>query len=389
MTRRSLLGLGLCSVLGMSACAGGPEPAAVAPAAAAYAAGAGWRELPGSPLSPRSHALGLWTGHEVLILGGSDAAPCPPAADCAGDPDPLTDAAAVDPATGAWRPLADLPVGLPWAQGVVVGGTAYVLGTRPGGSEPVLLAYRIAQDRWEQLPLPGGRDGMHLVAAGEQLVAVNGSHEHGRGPDYRLDPAGGGWRELPPDPLGAGFGRTMAWTGRELVLFDRELVPDPGSAKPSLVRAAAFDPAAGTWRRLPDSPQLGAYWWLAVDGKLVNPELGGADGGQVGNWGRRFPNGGVLDPVTGVWSALPNPPTGHDFGGSAYSATGAVYSGTPGPVLDTATGAWHTIPRFPHGEIRDHAAVAAGNRLLVFGGATWAGNTGTHTAATWLWTPTP
>ncbi len=50
------------------------------PAIPGATAVSGWRELPGSPLSPRVQALGLWTGEEALIIGGSDT-PCPPNAD--------------------------------------------------------------------------------------------------------------------------------------------------------------------------------------------------------------------------------------------------------------------------------------------------------------------
>jgi hypothetical protein len=39
-------------------------------------------------------------------------------------------------------------------------------------------------------------------------------------------------------------------------------------------------------RRLPDSELLTTGPWIPVDGKLVNPSLGSADGGEVNNWGR-------------------------------------------------------------------------------------------------------
>src|SRR5689334_16765357 len=36
-----------------------------------------WRELPTPPLSPRADAVSVWTGSEVVVLGG-DPEPCPP-----------------------------------------------------------------------------------------------------------------------------------------------------------------------------------------------------------------------------------------------------------------------------------------------------------------------
>lgn len=379
---RARTAFALAAVLALASCSAQPAPVDAAPGA-----GAGWRELPGSPLSPRVMALGLWTGSEALLIGGGDE-PCPPGADCVGDPSPLLAAAAVNPDTGRWRVLAEPPVALRWMQGAVAGGTAYVQG-RTIGEEETLLAYDVAADRWERAPLPGTA-GLTLVGAGELLVAVRGSEEAEPGPDYLYRPGDRTWTELPADPLGAGSDRMMAWTGRELVLFDHKLVPNPGADGPSVTRAAAFDPGRGTWRRLPDSQQLGTGPWLAEGGRLIAPMLGGADGGQVGNWGRTYPYGGVLDPAAGTWSALPGAPGTAPGGGhgSAFGATSAVYADRPGPVLNAATGQWGAIPPLPQGDVTDSTVVAAGNRMLVFGGARWPQDGKAELSArTWLWTP--
>ncbi|GAA2383083.1 hypothetical protein Cme02nite_64050 [Catellatospora methionotrophica] len=365
------------ALLVLASCSAQPSP--VEPPSAAVP---GWRELPGSPLSPRAMALGLWTGREALLIGGADQ-PCPPGADCAGDPSPLLAAAAVDPDSGRWRVLAEPPVALRWMQGAVVGGIAYVQGGTVGG-EQALLAYDIAADRWERAALPAS--GVTLVAGGDLLFAVRGSEETTPGPDYRYAPSTRSWSELPADPLGAGFDRSMAWTGKHLVLFDHELVPNPGADGPPVTRAAVFDPRGGTWRRLPDSQQLATGPWLVEGGKLIAPALGGADGGSVGNWGRTYANGGVLDPATGTWSALPNAPGG--WHASAFGTTSAVYADRPGPVLNAVTGQWGVIPPLPQDDVSDSTVVAAGNRLLVFGGASWPKEGKAELSSrAWLWTP--
>src|SRR5688572_3445001 len=80
-----------------------------------------WQAVPASPLSPRTGALGLWTGDEVLLVGGSDAAPCPPSASCVPpDVPPLADGAAFDPQARTWRRIADSPVPFEWGQAVVI-----------------------------------------------------------------------------------------------------------------------------------------------------------------------------------------------------------------------------------------------------------------------------
>ena len=73
---------------------GGRNDALLADGAAWSFADQRWRTLAPSPLSPREHALAVWTGSEVLIVGGADG---------------TRDAAAYDPATDTWRELPGLP----------------------------------------------------------------------------------------------------------------------------------------------------------------------------------------------------------------------------------------------------------------------------------------
>ena len=68
-----------------------------------------WRELPAAPLSPRANAQTVWTGKEVLVIGG-ERQPCPPGADCAVSDDGLSDVAAYNPDTDSWRRIESAPV---------------------------------------------------------------------------------------------------------------------------------------------------------------------------------------------------------------------------------------------------------------------------------------
>jgi hypothetical protein len=368
-----------CGLLLLGGCASVSAPPSAS--SASSASPASWRELAGSPLSAREQALGLWTGSEVLLIGGSDEKPCPPNADCPTDPTPLTDGAALNPVTGTWRTIADTPIGFSFAQGVVVGGTAYVRPPYP--QQDVLLAYRIDADRWERLTAPFDPElPYHLVAAGDRLVAVLTSDENGTGPDYLFE--AGRWTPLPDDPLGRGFGRMMVWDGRAMVLFDHELIPNPGAEKPSVVRAAVLDLANGRWRKLPTSEILSSEPWFVSGGRLVNPILGGADGGEVNNWGRTYPDGGILDPSTGTWSALPEPPFEGARSAGGYGPASAAYLGVDGLVLDAAAGKWQELPQLPGADPRGHTVVAAGTGLVVFGGAVTREKL---TSRTWFWTP--
>jgi hypothetical protein len=357
------------------------------------AAETGWRSLAKPSLSPREGALALWTGGEVLVLGGSDAPPCPPNANCSPpDVPPLADGAAYAPVTDGWRPIRDAPVPFTDARGTVIDGTAYVWSWGdPGrpGAESVFLAYRIATDAWERLPPPTGerQPQFLIVPAGRRLVA----YEQGDQRDLAFDLDAWSWRELPPDPLRPSTGRVLVWSGRELILFAHAPESNPNSRTPSLARVAAYDFATETWRLLPTSPLLTSGPWFATgDGRLVNPTLGSADGGEVNNWGRSVPNGGILDPTAGSWSGLPTQPAGDDqFSAGVLTSTDAQYFGTSGWLLDLEAGRWLEIPRLPDDDFPSgYAVAAAADDLVVFGGALWgAGSRGELTNATRLWSP--
>ncbi len=355
-----------------------------------------WQAVPASPLSPRTGALGLWTGSEVLLIGGSDAAPCPPSASCV-PPDvaPLADGAAFDPQTRMWRPIADSPVPFEWAQAVLIRKTAYLwIPGSPGrpNADSAFLMYHVRQDRWQELPLPANSDRLGgIVQAGDGVVAYAGTDEQGEQPDLVFDPATGSWSELQPDPLSPSFDRSMAWSGEELLLFDHELVPNPGSEKPSVTRAAALDLESGSWRRLPDSEILASGPWVIDDTRLINPMLGGADGGDTNNWGRTYPYGGILEPASGRWSALPDPPDGEeDFASGVLTESLGHYFGHRGWILDAATDTWIQVPPLANDElVTDRTVVSAGADLLVFGGARWKSQSldATLLNDAWIWSP--
>lgn len=149
-----------------------------------------WEELPAPPLSPRARVVGVWTGSEVLLVGG-DTWLCPPNASCvAPDEPPLSDGAALDPDTGSWRAIAPSPLPFSYASTAVLGDDVYFLvesGDGVAGARPVLLKYSLPDDRWEELPGPPRAGLGSLVAAGEVLVAFAGSDEQGEVPDQFYD----------------------------------------------------------------------------------------------------------------------------------------------------------------------------------------------------------
>jgi len=137
--------------------------------------------------------------------------------------------------------------------------------------------------------------------------------------------------------------------------------------------------------------------WFTLDGRLIFPALGSADGGEVGNWGRPYPNGGILDPQRGAWSALPEPPAGVDPAAGEAFAAGVVagrqadYFGYRGWILDAVAQDWTPIPPLDHDEplVTGRSVTAAGRDMLVFGGVRWldGGTRGELSKEAWIWSP--
>ena len=267
----------------------------------------GWIRLPDWPLTPRTDTTAVWTGQELLMLGGSIDT-CPPGANCVGTTErPRSDGAALNPDIGAWRAIADAPIPLGWLETAVAGGDVYVLQHASPGNTGVngppaqdasFLRYSPTDDAWTQLPVPTRDDSeswFTLVAAGDDILAGPGSDENGVQPVRRFDPSSGTWADVPDDPLPDLFERSMSFDDGYLYLTGNELVDQPGSDGPTFVLAARLDIEANHWEELPTSESISPGLWAAGHGKLVNPALGGADGGEVNGWGRWYPEGAVFD----------------------------------------------------------------------------------------------
>ena len=263
------------------------------------------------------------------------------------------------------------------AETVMVGGIAYFwINGDPNATSrnAAFIAYSAETDRWKRHPLPPARaQGRRGIAqAGDRIVAYATTDERGDRADFVFDPAADAWSELPRDPLSPSSSRVMAWSGEELVLFAHEPVPSSGE-RPTLTQAAALDPVSGVWRRLPDSELLGAGPWVPVDGRLMNPALETADGGAVNGWGRTYPYGGILDVVKSEWLSLPDPPrAGADMAAGVITPSRGYFFSDRGWVLDTATSTWMELPPIDEEAfVTGRTVVAAGSRLLVFGGVRW------------------
>jgi hypothetical protein len=117
-----------------------------------------WEVIPVAPLSPRKLPSVVWTGDEFIVWGGSD-----------GNPHPLADGAAYDPATRTWRTIAPTTRAHPGANAVWAGDRLVVLAGDSGD------AYDPVTDSWSPLPTldrDAGAGFNDAVWTGEVLLGV-------------------------------------------------------------------------------------------------------------------------------------------------------------------------------------------------------------------------
>lgn len=153
-----------------------------------------WRTIAEAPLAAREHATAVWTGTEVVVVGGR--------ADGAWS----SEAAAWDPVSDTWRPLPPVPLTFTDESSAVwTGSEVVVVGSRSGQT----ASYNPEADRWRA-----------LAAQPTRLQGVT----------------------------------SLAWDGAEVIVVG----PVPSSATDTAaVRALALDPKSGTWRRLAAPPVRG------------------------------------------------------------------------------------------------------------------------------------
>lgn len=175
--------------------------------------------------------------------------------------------------------------------------------------------------------------------------------------------AGGTWTRLPRAPIAPGPGAVSVWTGRQMIVFGRA---HPNSNEPwSADVAAAYDPSAGTWRKLTPFPgDKGNYegHYSAIWTGMKVLVFGPADGQ-------------AFDPRTNTWRRLPRslPPefalglvvwTGHEaiaWGGGCCgdaSNSGSAYNPTTGKVRKLA--------RSPLAPTQQPMGAWAGRELILF-----------------------
>lgn len=249
-----------------------------------------------SGLTWRSNPASVWTGTEVLLVGGSSG----PALNAIGK--------AYNPTTDTWRTLADPPRPVDGWQNSIVGHAAWT------GTEMIMwqsnLAYNPNTDIWRALTVTPLQFTARRAAVwtGSELIIWGGCHIENDQCDETnsglladgaiYDPATDTWTEIPPSPLSGAVHLVSGWTGTE-ALF---IVTDPHDGAENT--AAAFNPASRTWRNIAPLPlstrRHSAAAWTG-DSFIV---WGGGDGLSD----RGINDGAAYHPDLNAWTLLPESP---------------------------------------------------------------------------------
>ena len=222
----------------------------------------GWSELPPEP-EVRDGADMVWMGDRLLVWGGS-----PRGVDGAAS---AADGFVFDPTSGTWTAIPPAPVAGTGGDAVWTGSEVLLWGVHTSDGE-VALAFDPGAQSWKRIagPPQGPRFGATHVWTGRELIlfggGLKGSPTTKGGAVY--DPSTDTWRVILSAPVGMNLADAV-WTGSEMIIIGSEL-DNRNSSETRTAMALAYDPAADSWRRLPDppiSPQTSAVAY--VDGRVI------------------------------------------------------------------------------------------------------------------------
>ena len=166
-----------------------------------------WSHIPPAPGPGRTDAYAVWTGSEVLLVGGYGHGGQPPAN------------VALDPATNTWRRISEPPIPLPaHVAKVWTGRTLIVWGGDGSGSHASRSGaeYVPATNRWRRIAnAPITLKSPSAAWTGSQMIVFGSSIGASYVPDTNT------WQRLPPSTL-APEASSIGWIGRRLVAWDYE-----------------------------------------------------------------------------------------------------------------------------------------------------------------------
>lgn len=237
-----------------------------------------WRMLASTELGARYDHIAVWTGSEMLIVGGSDGA------------------ASYDPTIDAWRPLPDAPfavnrnVGWAWSSGQLIV-------WQPRTDQ--VAAFDPEFNEWTTLPPTGLEPADGVLRSGQgtvvALAVVEGSESEIASAVW--DELTGTWRPLPDFVNGGSFpatpldlivtssvrnGRLLVWNQAGLSAATSLVAPEW-----QVLDAIAIDTCEGTGQPIDQDDLLVAISWCGADAVFNDLDLSWQSI-ELPGWGDRY-----------------------------------------------------------------------------------------------------
>ncbi len=229
---------------------------------------------------------------------------------------------------------------------------------------------------WTTLRLPPEvRTSAATAWTGQDLIVWGGyvysgfSDEAVEGDGFRFNPGSNTWEPIANSPLQARSSPASAWTGTELLIWGGAQSADHSSFFDD---GAAYDPAANTWRQLPDAP-IAARAPLSVwTGRELIVWGADASSGEIPI------DGAAYDPIEDSWRTLPDAPiglgratavwTGHEMivlGDAGKGNDGSSLAPAAGVAYDPPADSWR---RLPDSDLSNNASTASwnGNEMIAW-----------------------
>jgi hypothetical protein len=317
-----------------------------------------WHKLRPAPFAVPQQTASVWTGRQLIVFGRRPATSMT-----------VEVAESYDPARDAWSRLSP-PAEHGWSPGyraVWTGKEMLVFGAFHS------VAFNPVTDNWRKLrrSVPGGI----TVWTGREAIGWGGGccgDADSNGEAY--NPATNTFRKLARSPLAPEQQPIGAWTGRELVLIVSGISAADGKPLPArLARAAAYNPATDSSRRITPLPQHGTrFVGTAVwDGREMLVVGTGAHGQSA------F----AFNPATNRWRRLAFLEPGHVgasavwtgkrlllWGGFRYDPKRGDVTAPHGLAYDPRTDRWSALPQWPFTARGSSTVAWTGRALLVWGG---------------------
>ncbi|MCT7657441.1 serine/threonine-protein kinase [Mycobacterium deserti] len=239
-----------------------------------------WRALPDAPTE---RLMMAWTvlGDEIWVAGGMRHG------------ETLQTVESYNTRTGVWQPQPPLPIPLHHAAAATYKGEMVVLGGATDNiAEPSNKAFVLRAGKWEELPgLTHARAAPAAAVVGDKLVVVGGQDDKQLVAQTEVFD-GQSWTDAADLPTPREHLAAVSDGAYVYTLGGRFLSADENSAA-----FERFDPAAGTWEKLPDLPTpRGSYGAALVDGRIV--AVGGEEPTRV------LATVEMYDIATGKWRSL-------------------------------------------------------------------------------------